>query len=216
MNKRLERIPREGAIAGVCAGLAIHNGWDKSWVRTLWVVGTFVTSMMGLFFIGPLVYIVLWITLPVRNDLLTYEETMKDPFSSPWQTQQPGYAPWTSPVEEPIMSPKTEEEQKPFTAYEPYVPPVAPFPPIPPMPPAPPKSNSGRIIVGLVLLGIGSILLIHQLDWIEWLDIRKYYPVIVSIIGLYLMATSFPKKYDTFDYNAPIVDEENVEPQEQQ
>ena len=194
MNKKLERIPREGAIAGVCAGVAIYNGWDKSWVRTLWVVATFVTSMLGLFFIAPLVYVILWITLPVRNDFFGFQENKNDPFQkATWQTQQPGYAPWTAPVEEPTFSqPQDEPQAKPFTAYEPYTPPV------PPVPPTPPKKGSGRTIAGIILLIMGSVLLIHQLDWIQWDDIRQYYPGILCVIGLYLIGTSFSKPAQEF------------------
>lgn len=44
-------------IAGVCAGLANHYGWNRRTVRLLFVV-------FGLFGAGELAYIVLWILMP--------------------------------------------------------------------------------------------------------------------------------------------------------
>ena len=187
MNKKLQRLPREGAISGVCAGIALYNGWDKSWVRTLWVVGTFVTSMMGLFFIGPVVYVVLWITLPVRNDLFGFGEPNQDPFAQPWNASQPGYAPWTAPAEPTTYAQPDPQPGTQYSADSTY----PPFTASPLPPPLPPKKSSGRMVMGLVLLCIGVMLLVHQLDLIEWVDVSMYFPGIISILGLYFMFTSF-------------------------
>ena len=50
--------PRSGrVIAGVCAGIAQHYGWNRGTVRLVFV-------LFGLFGAGELVYIVLWILMP--------------------------------------------------------------------------------------------------------------------------------------------------------
>jgi len=50
--------PRRGrVIAGVCAGIAQHYGWNRGTVRLVFV-------LFGLFGAGELVYIVLWILMP--------------------------------------------------------------------------------------------------------------------------------------------------------
>jgi len=51
------RYPR--MVAGVCAGFALHFGWDITMVRILTVVFTLITSGVGL-----LVYIGAWILIP--------------------------------------------------------------------------------------------------------------------------------------------------------
>jgi phage shock protein C len=57
MEKTLVR-PRNGKmIAGVCAGLAARFGISKTLVRIAFV-------LFGLFGIGELVYIALWIVIP--------------------------------------------------------------------------------------------------------------------------------------------------------
>ena len=33
MDKKLYRDPRNGMLAGVCAGIAEYFGWDPTWVR---------------------------------------------------------------------------------------------------------------------------------------------------------------------------------------
>lgn len=54
------RHPTDHSLGGVCAGLADFVGWDPVLVRALWVVATFVTSGAGF-----LVYLLLWLLLPV-------------------------------------------------------------------------------------------------------------------------------------------------------
>lgn len=50
--------PRSGrVIAGVCAGIAQHYGWNRGTVRVVFV-------LFGLFGAGELAYIVLWILMP--------------------------------------------------------------------------------------------------------------------------------------------------------
>ena len=40
MDKKLYRDPRNGMIAGVCAGVAEYFGWDPTWVRLGWALFT--------------------------------------------------------------------------------------------------------------------------------------------------------------------------------
>ncbi len=95
MEKKLQRIPHEGAVAGVCAGLGAYAGIDKTWVRLAFVLSVFFSGYMGIGLLGPIVYIVLWIVLPVKAFSLP-----QDPFNVDYRT-------------------KTEQE---FTAYDRYSP----------------------------------------------------------------------------------------------
>ena len=47
-------------LAGVCAGLAEYYGWEKSKVRLIYALLTF----LSVGFPGVLVYIILWFVMP--------------------------------------------------------------------------------------------------------------------------------------------------------
>jgi phage shock protein C len=57
--KRLMRSSRDKKIAGVCAGLAEYFDLDPTLVRVLWLLAVFFAGT------GFLVYIILWIVLPI-------------------------------------------------------------------------------------------------------------------------------------------------------
>ncbi|MFA6401769.1 MAG: PspC domain-containing protein [Salinivirgaceae bacterium] len=61
MNPRLTRS-RNKIIAGVCAGLAEWLGWDVTLIRVLYAL----VSILSAGFPGILVYIILWIVMPVE------------------------------------------------------------------------------------------------------------------------------------------------------
>ena len=61
MRRRLTRSSHDKWVAGVCGGLAEYFGWDANVVRLAYLLLTIFTA-----FSGVLVYIVLWILMPVR------------------------------------------------------------------------------------------------------------------------------------------------------
>lgn len=60
----IKRSASESMIAGVCAGIAHHFGWSVTGTRVAYVL----LSAISAAFPGILVYIILWIVLPVDND----------------------------------------------------------------------------------------------------------------------------------------------------
>jgi phage shock protein C len=58
-NKRLMRSSRDKKIAGVCGGLADYFDLDPTIVRVVWLLAIFFAGT------GFLVYVILWIVLPV-------------------------------------------------------------------------------------------------------------------------------------------------------
>jgi phage shock protein PspC (stress-responsive transcriptional regulator) len=60
---KLVRIPQQGKIGGVCAGVAYYLGVNVTLVRVAWVVLTF------FFGAGLVVYIVSWALLPVADSV---------------------------------------------------------------------------------------------------------------------------------------------------
>ena len=57
----LHRSSQNRMIAGVCGGLAAWLGWDPTLVRILYVV----VSILSVAFPGILVYVILWILMPL-------------------------------------------------------------------------------------------------------------------------------------------------------
>ncbi len=63
-SNRLHRSRSNRMIAGVCGGLAEWLGWDPTLVRILYVV----VSVVSAAFPGLLVYLVLWMVMPERQN----------------------------------------------------------------------------------------------------------------------------------------------------
>ena len=59
--RRLERDPDNKIIAGVAAGVANYFGLDPTLVRVLWAL----TLLIG--GLGFIVYIIMWIVMPVGS-----------------------------------------------------------------------------------------------------------------------------------------------------
>jgi phage shock protein PspC (stress-responsive transcriptional regulator) len=60
----LHRSRRHRLIAGVCGGLAEWLGWSVAGVRVLYVL----VSVLSAAFPGILVYLVLWLVMPLAED----------------------------------------------------------------------------------------------------------------------------------------------------
>ena len=58
------RLPDEGKVAGVCAGLAAYFDTDVTIVRLVWVI---LSIIPGVFIGGLVAYIAAWILTPVAG-----------------------------------------------------------------------------------------------------------------------------------------------------
>jgi phage shock protein PspC (stress-responsive transcriptional regulator) len=63
-KKSLHRSRRHALLAGVCGGIADWIGWDPTLVRVLFVL----VSILSAAFPGTIVYIVLWLLMPLADD----------------------------------------------------------------------------------------------------------------------------------------------------
>src|SRR5215813_12853330 len=61
-SPHITRIPDDGKIAGVCAGLAAYLDADVTLIRLAWIA---LSIVPGLLVGGVLVYVVCWILLPI-------------------------------------------------------------------------------------------------------------------------------------------------------
>ena len=66
MDKKLYRDPRNGMIAGVCAGVAEYFGWDPTWVRLGWALFTLLALLGGS---GLILYLIAAIIMPPLDRL---------------------------------------------------------------------------------------------------------------------------------------------------
>lgn len=71
--KKLYRIPRQGMIGGVCAGLGEYLAFDPTIIRLIFVL-LFLAGSSGFW-----IYIIMWLVVPPKpGDLKTMSEKQGD------------------------------------------------------------------------------------------------------------------------------------------
>jgi phage shock protein PspC (stress-responsive transcriptional regulator) len=63
-NRRLERLPAQGKVAGVCAGIAVYLETDVALVRAVWVL---LSVVPGALIGGVIAYGAAWALMPVSH-----------------------------------------------------------------------------------------------------------------------------------------------------
>jgi phage shock protein C len=175
MEKRLFRNEFNKVIAGVSSGTADYMEVDVTIIRLL-----FVLSTIFLFGTGILVYLVMWIVVPVNNDPAARYSKFDDyfrrqnnpaPFGTPGAFSQPenvGSAPtsdWTRP-----------QDFKPLNK----------------------RSDTGRTVGGLFLLVIGLYFLMNEFHIIPyWFRLGKLWPLVFVAIGISFIMKA--KRKNAFD-----------------
>ena len=61
--KKLTLSDSDKKIAGVCGGLGEYFGIDATFIRIVWIIGTFLSAGTGL-----LAYLICWMLIPYRED----------------------------------------------------------------------------------------------------------------------------------------------------
>nr|WP_121271078.1 PspC domain-containing protein [Pedobacter schmidteae] len=174
MEKRLFRNEHDKVLAGVSSGIAEYMEVDVTIIRLLFVLSTI--FLMGT---GILVYIIMWIVVPVNNDpaakFSKFNEAFKEhnnPFQSPnpfgsTKSTTEGSAPfqnWTSSTvkEESFESWKKNSDFKPYQK----------------------NNETGRTVAGLFLLVIGIYFFMDEFDLIPFhFQLAKLWPLIFVAIG---------------------------------
>lgn len=189
MEKKLQRIPFEGALAGVCAGISEYLQIDKAWVRVFFVLTVLFSSAFGIGLFGPVIYIVLWIVLPVKSvfeKTYDYKKTsgyQVDYRVNPTENQQEVHINETSVGTDPIFDTSFSATYPEFEFQK-------------------KKKNRDRQTIGAVLLFIGLVFFLFQFDIIYWTDLRKFWPLILIVIGFLMVVnsyTSLPEKSGDLD-----------------
>jgi len=193
MEKRLFRNEYDKVVAGVSSGVAEYMEVDVTIIRLLFVLST--VFLVGT---GVLVYLILWIVVPVNNDpaarFSKFNDffnkqnnpfTATDPFSKRSSVSGSGTQDWTSQglKEERKATWKNPDD---FKGYK--------------------KDNeTGRTVAGLFLLVVGMYFLMDEFNLIPFgFKLAKLWPVVFIAIGVsFIIKSKNKKKWDAWkDENA--------------
>ncbi|WP_367864315.1 PspC domain-containing protein [Pedobacter sp. WC2423] len=170
MENRLLRNEHDKIIAGVSSGLAEYMQVDVTIIRLLFVLSTI--FLVGT---GIVVYLVMWIVVPVNNDPAAKFSKFNDYFKK--QNDFQGFnTPPPSGQEQPfsaagnpdVKSAPAQDWQNPIDFKS-----------------LPKNNDTGRTVGGLVLLVIGLFCLMNEFDLIPyWVRLDKLWPLFFVAIGL--------------------------------
>ena len=167
MNKKLYRDEYHKVLGGVCSGFAEYFEMDVTVIRLLFV---FTVIIMG---VGIIPYIVLWIVLPKKGYIFNNFNNPTVDYTVP--PKQPGEQFNTLPAEPGNPFGGNPYGGNPFGGN--------PFTNNPPQNiPAKQKSNAA-LIVGVVLIILGSVILINQFDIFPDFDFALLWPAVLVIVG---------------------------------
>lgn len=178
MEKRLFRNEHDKVIAGVSSGIAEYMEVDVTIIRLLFVLSTI--FLVGT---GILVYLIMWIVVPVNNDPAARFSKFNDffnaqqkPFeaSNPFEPKATGsagsYQNWTSStVTDAGSATENFESWKKAGDFKPY---------------KKNTSETGRTVAGLFLLVIGMYFLMDEFNLIPFgFQLTKLWPLVFVAIG---------------------------------
>jgi phage shock protein C len=193
MEKKLFRNEYNKAVAGVASGLADYMQVDVTIIRLLFILST-------IFFAGAgaLAYIILWIVVPVKNDI----NARFNHFNQYFQQNNDESQMYNSPnafSNEANSGERTKWNTPNFDGS---------FNPVQDPPQFSKGNDTGRTIGGLVLLILGVYFLMRYTLGImpEWLNIFKIYklwPIAIVAIGISLIFKKQQKtEWDNFKRSA--------------
>ncbi len=166
-DTRLYRSVHGRVIGGVAGGLADFFGMDPTIVRLIFVLLVIFGGS------GVLLYLILWIILPEKNQYTSYYAGAAPPNPAPSGSD--------TGVGETYEGFEQGKPREPFNTGTPVTPEMQQR-----------KKVEGSLIGGVVLIFIGSIFLIER--FVPRIDFGDLWPVILIAIGLVLIAGNLPKK----------------------
>ncbi|MET3113904.1 phage shock protein C [Pedobacter sp. CG_S7] len=182
MEKRLFRNEHDKVIAGVSSGVAAYMEVDVTIIRLLFVLSTI--FLMGT---GILVYIVMWIVVPVNNEpgvrFSKFNDYFKNQKNNPTFNEPSAFNQPENPAQNWSSSTFNEGPYK--TPGQPDYNFIKK------------NSDTGRTIGGLFLLVIGLYFLMNEFNIIPyWFSLGKLWPLIFVAVGISFVAKA--KRKDTW------------------
>lgn len=201
MENRLLRNEHDKVIAGVSSGLAAYMQVDVTIIRLLFVLST--VFLVGT---GILVYLVMWIVVPVNNDPAAKFNKFNDYFKK----QNPGGFNTPPPFGQSGPFTTNENAETKATAGSDWQKP-ADFK-------LPKNNDTGRTVGGLFLLVVGLYFLMNEFNIIPyWFSLSKLWPLVFVAIGLSFILKS-KRKNDWENWKAKqeeaVADEKKDVPEE--
>lgn len=165
MENKLYRSEKDRVVGGVCGGLGEYLNLDPVFVRIAFVLVTLAGGM------GLLIYIVLWIIIPVRSSVAV----------EPRQVMRESVAEMRERARE-----LGDEVREAFRgeAKESQPPPPAPTEPAPGAPGGEAPHRRAYIIGGFLIL-LGVLFLIDS--FLPWFNVGRLWPLILVAGGIALL-----------------------------
>lgn len=182
MEKRLFRNENDKVIAGISSGIATYMDVDVTIIRLL-----FVLSSIFLAGTGVLVYLIMWIVVPVNNDpkarFTKFNEYFKqtttngpDWSSTSFNEGAPGFGEPSAKFDEGAFK-ESGGQGYGFMKK---------------------GGDTGRTVGGLFLLVIGIYFLMYEFNFLpHWFSLSKLWPLIFVAIGVSFIAKS--KRKDAWE-----------------
>lgn len=170
MSRKLYRNIQEGALSGVCAGLGEYLEIDAVWVRLIFVLSVLFSPVTGFGLLGAVVYVVLWIVLPAKPQGLPITSTQ-----SPYDVDYRVHPEATSTRYDATRGTGTGEGASDRPRHK-------------------SGRTSDRTVTGLILVSVGVLFMLHQLDVLHWYDFTRYWPLILIIAGLAIVLEALKER----------------------
>jgi phage shock protein C len=181
-------------IGGVCSGLAEGFHVDTFWVRVAFIA--LVVFAQG---IGVVVYLVLWVIMPERNQVRpagrSAFDSMGDDLKRAWadlraqfggqRPASPSTSATTAPMPPPVAADPNAPQPAPVVQSTP--PSTAATPPVPPRPARQNQSlllGVGLVVVGVVFLGANTGLVNWSVSW----------PAVLIALGVVLLVRNLERR----------------------
>jgi len=182
MRRKLYRNTQAGALSGVCAGLGEYLEIDATWIRLFFVLSVLLSPALGVGLFGLVIYIVLWIVVPAKP---LVEQASEQPYGAAYPpprdagaSAEPVASGTAYDVDYRVDPITTAHSEADFHRGKPI------------------KQSriSDRTLVGLILVAVGVLFLLHQLDIFYWRHVTRYWPVALIVVGIAIVLDALRRR----------------------
>jgi phage shock protein C len=154
LEKRLYRSRENTVIGGVCGGIAEYLDIDPTIVRLIWVFSALYGG------IGIIAYLVCLIVIPENRSGAPADMHVRPQMPVPPEEQYDTSEHPDAKEQQGAVPPQDEGIEQDAGMH----------------------SGRNRLLAGSLLIGIGGLLLFKR--WFYWVDLGRYWPVLLIIAGI--------------------------------